>query len=208
VTVGTGTDDIQAVDTTKPADEQLKQKVLVQITQNQFALRLEFFKRLSVAPLLPDRLRVYTLNYPDGITHTKLILVDDEALSIGSANANPRGFVFDTELNVVLDHAEPAKTFRQALWAHNLGIDPAKVATWRVSQFFDNWDRVANGNLRVQTTPEKMVGEGVIPFKPTDSSDPRFRQGKRAPIVLPKGLLVGPIRLPFDRSVEAPDSLF
>jgi phosphatidylserine/phosphatidylglycerophosphate/cardiolipin synthase-like enzyme len=78
VTVGTGTDDIQAVDTTKPADEQLKQKVLVQITQNQFALRLEFFKRLSVAPLLPDRLRVYTLNYPDGITHTKLILVDDE----------------------------------------------------------------------------------------------------------------------------------
>jgi hypothetical protein len=53
-----------------------------------------------------------------------------------------------------------------------------------------------------------MVGEGVIPFKPTDSNDPRFRQGKRAPIVLPKGLLVGPIRLPFDRSVEAPDSVF
>lgn len=206
---GTGTDDIQVVDTTASADEQLQQKVLVQVTQNQFALRLQFFKRLLVAPLVPDRLRVYTLNYRGGITHTKLILVDDEALSVGSANANPRGFVFDTEVNVVLDHAETARGFREALWAHNLGIAPAEVAKWRVSQFFENWNRVAQANLSVEATPEKMVGEGVIPFRPIDpKNNPRYREGKRAPIILPKGLDIGLMRLPIDKSFDEPDSVF
>src|SRR5262249_55487795 len=151
------------------------------ITQNAFALRLRFFKELLVPPLSPDRVRVYTLNYPSGILHSKFILVDDEALSVGSANANPRGFFFDTELNVVLDDADTAKEFRQRLWSHNLGVPQTTVAKWKVSDFFGRWTAVANANLRVQATPQKMIGEGVIPFKPL-GPDPRFRAGKWGPI--------------------------
>jgi phosphatidylserine/phosphatidylglycerophosphate/cardiolipin synthase-like enzyme len=144
---------------------------------NQMALRLEFFKRLSVPSLSPNRLRVYTLNYSGGILHSKLILVDDEALSVGSANANPRGFFFDTEVNVMLDHAPTVKDFRQRLWAHDLGVDPRKVG-WSVSQFFNQWDTVAKSNQTAQATPEKMVGEGVIPFNPLSA-----KPGKRGPIL-------------------------
>jgi phosphatidylserine/phosphatidylglycerophosphate/cardiolipin synthase-like enzyme len=197
VMVGTGTDDRQAVDPSATGLELAKQRAMVDATQNAFALRLEFFKRLSVAPLTPNRLRVYTLNYSGGILHSKLILVDDEALSVGSANANPRGFFFDSELNVMLDHAETVKSFRQRLWAHNLGVAPDKVAGWSVSQFFDRWDAVAKSNQDLQATPTKMVGEGVIPFKPLDPSDPRFRVGKW-----------GPIHLPFGRSVDPTESMF
>jgi phosphatidylserine/phosphatidylglycerophosphate/cardiolipin synthase-like enzyme len=197
VMVGTGTDDRQTVDPKATGLELAKQRAMVDATQNAFAMRLEFFKRLSVAPLTPNRLRVYTLNYSGGILHSKLILVDDEALSMGSANANPRGFFFDTELNVMLDHAETVRTFRHRLWAHELGIALGKVAAWRVSQFFDNWDAVANSNLRLQATPKKMVGESVIPFKPLDKSDPRFRPGKW-----------GPIHLPFGQTINPKESLF
>jgi len=185
VMVGTGTDDIQKVDPRATGIERAKQVALVDITQDAFALRLQFFKRLLVAPLTPDRVRVYTLNYKDGILHTKLILVDDEALSVGSANANPRGFFFDTELNVVLDHAQTAKEFRQRLWGHNLGVAQDTVAKWQVSEFFDRWTAVADSNLRLQATPARMVGESVIPFKPLDPSDPRFRAGKWGPIHTP-----------------------
>jgi phosphatidylserine/phosphatidylglycerophosphate/cardiolipin synthase-like enzyme len=187
VMVGTGTDDRQTVDPKATGLEFIKQRAMVDATQNAFALRLEFFKRLSVAPLIPNRLRVYTLNYAGGILHSKLILVDDEALSVGSANANPRGFFFDTELNVMLDHAETVKSFRQRLWAHNLGVAPDKISAWNVSQFFDRWDAVAKLNQSLQATPTKMLGEGVIPFKPLDPKDPRFRAGKRGPIHTPFG---------------------
>jgi phosphatidylserine/phosphatidylglycerophosphate/cardiolipin synthase-like enzyme len=142
-------------------------------------------------PLTPNRLQVYTLNYSSGILHSKLILVDDEALSVGSANAYPRGFFFDSELNLMLDHAQTVKSFRHRLWAHNLGVPPDKVAAWSPSQFFDSWDAVAKRNEGVQGKPDAtafMVGEGVVAFKPLDSSDHlRFREGKRGPIQTPFG---------------------
>jgi phospholipase D1/2 len=200
VMVGTGTDDHEKVDQTLTGDDLAKERVIVEITQNAFALRLEFFKRLSVAPLFPNRLRIYTINYPHGILHSKLILVDDEALSVGSANGNPRGFFFDTELNVMLDHAGMVKDFRQRLWVHNLGVAPAELAKWNVGQFFDRWDKVAKANQGRQGTPSKMVGEGVIPFEPLSDKDPRFRKGLRGPLHVPalKGTL----------SVDAPESVF
>jgi phosphatidylserine/phosphatidylglycerophosphate/cardiolipin synthase-like enzyme len=186
VVSGTGTDDLERVKLNATPEEQRKQQALVDITQNGFALRLEFFKRLYSSLSLTgtiNRLGVYTLQYDHGITHTKLILVDDQALSVGSANANPRGFFFDSELNVMLDDPEAVKSFRERLWAHNLGVAPDKVAKWRVSEFITRWNLVAGSNKKLLSTPEKMVGDGVIPFKPLDSTDHRlFREGKRGPI--------------------------
>jgi phosphatidylserine/phosphatidylglycerophosphate/cardiolipin synthase-like enzyme len=195
IVAGTGTDDRTTVDPKATGFERAKQEALVDVAQNQFALRLEFFKRLQ--GLHPTHLRVYTLNYAGGITHTKLIMGDDEVLSAGSANANPRGFFTDTEINFALDHAETAQAFRHQLWAHNLGIPPTDVAKWSVGEFFRNWDTVADSNLRLQKTPTKMVGEGVIPFKPWDPKDPRFERGKR-----------GPIRVPFLSPRVLPDGVF
>ncbi len=166
IMVGTGTDDSENAPW----------------TQAGYALRLEFFQHLCKPPLAPDRLRVYTLNYSKGILHSKLILVDDEALSVGSANANPRGFFFDTEVNVMLDNAEMVKSFRHRLWAHNLGTAPNKVAAWDPAQFFTHWDHVAQCNQDQQPETENMVGEGVIPFKPLDRHDRWYKEGKRGTI--------------------------
>jgi hypothetical protein len=100
------------------------------------------------------------------IIHSKLIMVDDRALSVGSANVNPRGFRLDTELNVMLDDAEGVRSFRYRLWSHNLGVPGSTVAAWAVRDFIARWDAVAKANERLTKTPNKMAGEGVIPFNP------------------------------------------
>jgi phosphatidylserine/phosphatidylglycerophosphate/cardiolipin synthase-like enzyme len=192
VMTGTGTDDVQVLG----ANPTWADRAQFDATQNGFALRHEFFKRLCVPPLIPSRLRVYTLSYPDGILHSKLILVDDEALSLGSANANPRGFFFDSELNLILDHAPTVSGFRHRLWGHNLGVAPGSVAGWGAGQFFGRWDDVAKRNQAVDGRKDAaahMAGEGVVPFKPLDPHDPRFRAGIRGPIHLPLGRTFNPV---------------
>lgn len=199
VVTGTGSDDRQKVDPNDPTPIE-QQKVEVDFNNNGFALRLEFFKRLF--PLYPTHLRVYTMNYEVGVLHTKLIMVDDEALTVGSANANGRGFFLDTEVNFMLDHAETVRDFRNRLWGHNLGIEPGKVDAWAIGEFFRRWDEVAekNRSVSLQAKPSpaakpdltllpKMKGEGVIPFfplaKPGDRNHDfdRYREGKRGPVL-------------------------
>jgi len=140
-------------------------------TRHCLTLRYEFFTKLLKEKSLNNRIRIYTLSYKDGIVHSKLVLVDDEVLSMGSANANQRGFFIDTELNIMLDHKETVKNFRQQLWSHNLGFLPTSVERWEVSDFITHWDDVAKSNKN----PNKMVGEGIIRFDPLDPKDPRSK---------------------------------
>jgi hypothetical protein len=134
-----------------------------QITEHGRALQNEFFKRLFKIPA--NRRRVYTML--GRLVHSKLILVDDQALSVGSTNADPRDFFMDTQLNVMLDDPQAVTGFRHRLWSHDLGLSEAHVAGWAVSAFITQWDAVAKANELLKTTPEKMTGEGVIPFDPT-----------------------------------------
>jgi phospholipase D1/2 len=60
--------------------------------------------------------------------HSKLLLVDDRFLSIGSANMNNRSMGYDTELNVaweVPSHDQSIHDVRISLLAEHTGLDPA-----------------------------------------------------------------------------------
>jgi len=135
-------------------------------------LQYNFFLRLF-AGVPANRRRVYTMFHR--IIHSKLVMVDDHALTIGSANANPRGFFLDTELNVILDDADTVTSFRHRLWSHNLGVPQNNVAGWAVPEFMLRWDTVASANLGLKGTPDEVMGEGVIPF------DPLLEKGQQQP---------------------------
>jgi len=47
------------------------------------------------------------------------------------------------------------------------------VATWAVSDFIAKWDAVANSNQG--KAPDKMTGEGLIPFGPRDVNGGKSR---------------------------------
>lgn len=101
-------------------------------------LRHRLLTRLHAA----DHHQRLTVCYPDhaGLedevinVHSKIILVDDNLLSIGSANLNNRSMGFDTECNLALaageneGAAKAIRAFRERLLAEHLGAEQEKVA--------------------------------------------------------------------------------
>ena len=66
--------------------------------------------------------------------HTKLMIVDDEFLTVGSANLNERSMGLDSECNLALEVSQESpesvvpRAFRQRLVAHHLGLPIDTVA--------------------------------------------------------------------------------
>jgi phosphatidylserine/phosphatidylglycerophosphate/cardiolipin synthase-like enzyme len=131
------------------------------ISSHGQALQYDFFTKLA-ANINPNQLRVYTMQ--GRFIHSKFILVDDRAMSIGSANANPRSFQMDTEIGVLTDNNNLTRNFRHRLWSHNLGLPQKEVQTWSINQFFSKWDAIAKTNQSRVGRPDQLLGEGVIPF--------------------------------------------
>lgn len=77
--------------------------------------------------------------------HSKMILCDDRFFSIGSANANGRGFTKDGELNVSTLSAAKGKAFRQRLWGEHLGMEGVAVVQADGSLFSANGHHFENG---------------------------------------------------------------
>ena len=86
------------------------------------------------------RLRVYAPVVPGEAgaepvaVHSKLLIVDDEFVCIGSANVSNRSMGFDTECNLAVEAGGQARVqsavtaFRNGLLAEHLGVDPEVVA--------------------------------------------------------------------------------
>jgi phosphatidylserine/phosphatidylglycerophosphate/cardiolipin synthase-like enzyme len=68
---------------------------------------------------------------PDGVrpvyVHAKIGIVDDEWLTVGSANLNEHSLFNDTEMNVVAQEPALARAVRLRLWAEHLGCDEAEL---------------------------------------------------------------------------------
>jgi phosphatidylserine/phosphatidylglycerophosphate/cardiolipin synthase-like enzyme len=71
----------------------------------------------SIGPLAPQRPGVYV--------HAKVAVVDDQWLTIGSANLNEHSLFNDTEVNLVTDDAALARSVRERLWTEHLGQECA-----------------------------------------------------------------------------------
>jgi len=59
--------------------------------------------------------------------HAKVAVVDDEWLSVGSANLNRRGLATDSEMNVQSIAPTVARALRIRLWAEHLGLPEEEV---------------------------------------------------------------------------------
>ena len=102
-------------------------------------LRGALLERLRAADR-HDRLRVYCPVVPDLVSgcinvHSKVMVVDDRVVRVGSANLSNRSMGLDTECDLAIDAAgEPRiarriAAFRDGLLAEHLGVEPAQVAT-------------------------------------------------------------------------------
>jgi phosphatidylserine/phosphatidylglycerophosphate/cardiolipin synthase-like enzyme len=95
--------------------------------------------------------------------HSKVMLIDDVWATIGSANANPRSFHVDTELNAAFYDPVSVKKLRLALWNEFLG-SPKGLGSWKPVDFVAEWRRIAEANRKA--APAKRSGFAV-PHDPT-----------------------------------------
>lgn len=84
-----------------------------------------------------ERFRIYHPVTADGVpiyVHSKLMIVDDKAIRVGSSNFNNRSMRYDNECDVAFEAGEDKGLsarlvqLRDNLLAEHLGVDPGKVA--------------------------------------------------------------------------------
>jgi phosphatidylserine/phosphatidylglycerophosphate/cardiolipin synthase-like enzyme len=79
---------------------------------------------------------------PGVYVHAKVGIVDDEWLTVGSANLNEHSLFNDTEVNLVTDDAALARTVRERLWSEHLAVDCSGRDPLEVLE--SEWRRVLN----------------------------------------------------------------
>jgi phosphatidylserine/phosphatidylglycerophosphate/cardiolipin synthase-like enzyme len=89
-----------------------------QMVEQMREIDADRFAEFSIRRLFPGSQPNTEMIYP----HSKIILCDDRFFSIGSANANGRGFTKDGELNISSIAPAQAKAFRRRLWGEHLGF--------------------------------------------------------------------------------------
>lgn len=95
------------------------------------------------------------LNYQPIYTHSKVMVIDDNFFTLGSANLNRRNMLSDSELNIAVPNAEKAAALRKELW----GVHRGEAPDSETFAEFGKWTQVALTNLtRSQKKNEKLSG--------------------------------------------------
>lgn len=109
--------------------------------------RFSAFSLRRIVPRQPPAETTSEMIYP----HSKIILCDDRFFSIGSANANGRGFTKDGELNVSALAPGAAKALRERLWGEHLGYGGVALTQPDGSLFLTNGHHLTPGaSLRLR----------------------------------------------------------
>jgi phosphatidylserine/phosphatidylglycerophosphate/cardiolipin synthase-like enzyme len=94
--------------------------------------------------------------------HAKVAIIDDEWVTVGSANLNNRGMVTDSELNLVVRDPGVARALRVDLWSEHLGIPRDEVEKASPVALIDSiWKEKAAVNARVSRKGERPLESSV-----------------------------------------------
>jgi phospholipase D1/2 len=147
------------------------------------------------------KLRIYYAVTPDGnggereiIVHSKVIIVDDRFVRVGSSNLNNRSEGLDTECDLAMETALPegrlaVTTLRNDLIAEHLGVSPIEVTrviaeTGSMLQAIDRLNTGSRGLRSFNVDAAKgdtdsVVGTGIIDPKQPYWPIPEIKSGFR-----------------------------
>ena len=90
--------------------------------------------------------------------HSKIGIVDDRWLTIGSANLNAHSLFHDTEMNVVTLDENVARAARLRLWSEHLELSPEEIEGVDPIQLIDeHWERIASEQLELLENGEPLT---------------------------------------------------
>ena len=94
--------------------------------------------------------------------HAKVGIVDDEWLTVGSANLNEHSLFNDTEMNVVTHDPGLARETRVRLWAEHLELPPSELEGDPVELVDRRWKPVAEEQLARRKAGEPLTHRLVL----------------------------------------------
>ena len=98
--------------------------------------------------LLAATVRAHAGGRPDPLyVHAKVGIVDDRWITIGSANLNEHSLLNDTEVNIVSEDEELARSTRLRLWAEHLECSESEVDGDPVTVIDARWKPIAQEQL-------------------------------------------------------------
>ncbi len=105
--------------------------------------------------------------------HSKVTIINDVFLTMGSANINTRSMQADTEFNIAMEHGEKVKQLRKDLWGlhsdNDIKLNPENMYLNTEAEIaFDAWGE----QLKLNTTEKKQGKNPFMPLTPFLRMDP------------------------------------
>ena len=97
-----------------------------------------------------DELPATGVFFKDIDTHSKIMLVDDKYLSVGSCNKNNRGYLYEGELDVAVLDNNFVKNARDRIIANLLGISVQEASQLTPDDMFNALKQAADNNQAVE----------------------------------------------------------
>jgi len=92
--------------------------------------------------------------------HSKLMVIDDAFITLGSANMNQRSMLTDSEINIATDDHAKAKDLRQRIWGRLAGeeLDGGDGGPKKIAATFGDWQELMNANDSRKKEGKPLVG--------------------------------------------------
>ncbi len=118
-----------------------------------------------------------TWRYREIYIHSKLLLVNDGFLTLGSANLNQRSMAVDSEINIATDNPALARDLRERIWMQHSGgtISGGGGTKREIEVAFDHWTKLMKKNREkkfsksMNALDKKMTGF-LLPLEDPRSS--------------------------------------
>lgn len=105
--------------------------------------------------------------------HSKVTIINDVFLTMGSANINTRSMQVDTEFNIAMEHGEKVKQLRKDLWGlhsdNDIKLNPEDMyLNTEAESAFDAWGEQLDQNVKLKEQNQKPF----MPLTPFLRMDP------------------------------------
>jgi phosphatidylserine/phosphatidylglycerophosphate/cardiolipin synthase-like enzyme len=148
---------------------------------NVAKLETTFGLKVSVAMLQTCGLDQNVWRYREVYIHSKLLLVDDGFITLGSANLNQRSMAVDSEINIATDDSHHARDLRRRVWSQLSGglISGENGTKKEIADAFRNWSDLMLENRKKKNSDseraadKKMTGF-LLPLEDNRSSTVRL----------------------------------
>lgn len=121
--------------------------------------------KVSVARLRASGPHGDGMAYREIYIHSKLMIIDDVFLTVGSANLNQRSMASDSEINVGVTGVAHAAKLRERVFGLNSGGDiPGTGSAAELPNVFKNWNSRMRDNVTQMRKGQPMTGF-LLPFE-------------------------------------------